>query len=54
MYIRRDGVVNGNAQEYLLNFSIIVEFQSRKALQQPSYPGMYKREPDLSLIWASA
>lgn len=36
------GVVNENVEEYILKLSTIIEFQSWKALQQPSQPGVYK------------
>ena len=36
------GVVNENVEEYILNFSTIIEFQSWKSLQRPFQPGVYK------------
>lgn len=36
------GVVNENVEEYILNFSTIIEFQSWKVFQQPSQPDVYK------------
>lgn len=36
------GVVNENVEEYILNFSTIIAFESWKALHRPSQPDVYK------------